>query len=413
MLWLLLACTSRPPNVVFIVLDTVRADRVSSCGADRDTTPVLSALPGQLTCTAVAPGSWTLPSHASYFTGVMPVEHGAHSLTSGVGDLSGSGNRARPLNDRLPTVAEHFKGLGYQTVAVSGNPVVSDKMGLMRGFDHVDVATAWGRMFEEDLAEAVQGQLAEVDPERPLFLFVNIADAHQPWRKLPDDAPWGAGTPTRFWSKTAEQGPWVRYVRGELPAEEWAPIHRQTVDLYDAAVHRADASLGVVLKDLRDGGWCGDDCRVVITSDHGEFLGEHGLLDHGHEVWDENAVVPLYTSHGDLPGGWVSALTATALLTGVERAHPATSEAWPHVRRCARAQGQAFCDIVVGDWTGPTKQVWLDGVVLDEVDGQRTASSAPSQRLVRQGAQVRKAARDDGRVDFQVEELLRAAGYVD
>lgn len=413
MLSLLLACTSRPPNVVFVVLDTVRADHTSACGYTRETTPVLASLQGDLSCTAVAPGSWTLPSHASFMTGTMPLQHGAHSLTSGVGELAGTSNRARPLNGELRTLAESFTAAGYQTLAVSGNPVVNEKMGILRGFEQVEVATGWGRLFGDDLPAKVDELLGRADPERPLFLFVNIADAHQPWRAIRDDAPWGGVTTGLTWNKTKEESPWIRYVQGELPDEEWGPLQTRTVDLYDNAIRRADTSLGAVLASLEAGGWCEPGCRVVVTADHGEFLGEHGLLDHGHEVWDENAVVPLYTSSGELPEGWISALDAHGLVLGEPMSHTPISEAWPHVRRCARVRGSAFCDIVVGDWSSSPKTVWLDGELFDEAAGVRTARTEPAPELTSHGARVRKAARDDGRVDFEVEELLRAAGYLD
>ena len=411
MLFALLACTSRPPDVVFVVLDTVRAQQLSACGYERSTTPTLDALPGQLSCTAVAPGSWTLPSHASFMTGAMPLEHGAHSLTSGVGSLEGTSNRARPLNGALRTLAESYTAGGYQTIAVSGNPVVNEKMGLLRGFERAEVAASWGRLFGDALPERVDLVLDEAD-DRPLFLFVNIADAHQPWRTIPDDAPWGGGTRGVTWSKTNPEREWIRYVRGQLPDDEAAQLRARSTDLYDHALRRADTSLGMVLASLEAHGRCQDGCRVVITSDHGEFLGEHGLLDHGHEVWDENAVVPLFTSSGDLGRGWVSALDAHALVLGEPTRHAQISQAWPHVRRCARVAGDAFCDIAVGDWSGPEKHVWVDGELFVEVDGVRSPLDADAD-LVALGARVRKAARDDGDVDFQVEELLRAAGYLD
>lgn len=396
MLLLLLACSPKPETVIFVVLDTVRSDRLSACGYAVETSPNLAALPGGLSCTAVAPGSWTLPSHASFMTGVMPVEHGAHCITSGVEDLSGTGARSRPLNDRRATVAEVFAERGFQTLAVSGNPVVSEKMGLLRGFQTTDIAPAWGRYFGDALPERVDDAMAARDPERSTFLFVNIADAHQPWR---------SGGDSLTWNKKADDGLWARYHRGEVPPEEWAPTQARVDRLYDAAVTRADASLGAVLE-----AWCQERCRVVLTSDHGELLGEHQLLDHGHNVWDENAVVPLYSSEGGIGEGWVSALDAHSLLVGSERRHAPISEAWPHVRRCARTHGQAFCEVQLASW-GEAKTVWIEGEEFVEVDGVRTPT--PVHVLDEHGTRLRRAARDDGQIDFQVEELLRAAGYLD
>jgi len=392
---LLLACSKPPETVIFVVLDTVRADRLSACGYG-DTSPNLAALDGSLSCTAVAPGSWTLPSHASFMTGAMPVDHRAHCITSGVDDLGGSGARSRPLNQDLGTLAEAFVERGYQTIAVSGNPVVSEKMGLLRGFESTHVAPAWGSWFGDTLPEKVSEAMSPTDPARSTFLFVNIADAHQPWR--------GQGE-SLTWNKKKDEGDWARYHRGEMSAEEWAPLQAKVDRLYDAAVTRADTSLGQILSQH-----CGDNCRVVITSDHGEMLGEHGLLDHGHNVWDENAVVPLYTSQGEIGEGWVSALDAHGLVLGEPKRHAPVSEAWPHVRRCARTAGAAFCSVEVGVW-GETKTVWSDGEEFVEAEGVRTPVTVWT--LTEHGTRLRREARDDGQIDFEVEELLRAAGYMD
>jgi hypothetical protein len=331
-------------------------------------------------------------------TGAMPVDHHAHCITSGVDDLSGTGARSRPLNEALPTLAEHFADKGYQTVAVSGNPVVSEQMGLLRGFETVDVAPAWGAYFGPVLPARVDALVSQLDPERSTFLFVNIGDAHQPWPSVP-------GAVGLRWNKTDENREWARYMRGELSEAQWLPLKARIDLLYDRAVQRADASLGTILE-----AHCRERCRVVITSDHGELLGEHRLLDHGQNVWDENAVVPLYTSTGTLPEGWISALDAHPLLLGDKERHAPISESWPHVRRCARTHGEAFCSTEVARW-GDQKMVWSEGVTYSEVAGVRTP--AEDGDLAERGARLLEDGRDDGDMEFEVEELLRAAGYLD
>jgi arylsulfatase A-like enzyme len=127
------------PSVVFIVLNNVRADHLSLCGYERPTSPFLESLAKEtaFTCAAQAPGSWTLPSHASYFTGLQVLEHGAHSLKSGERVSSNTSTLARPLALEHSTLAEKMRDQGYQTLMVSANPVLGDATGLSRGFDWV------------------------------------------------------------------------------------------------------------------------------------------------------------------------------------------------------------------------------------------------------------------------------------
>ncbi len=408
------------PTKVLIVLDTVRADHLSVCGYERPTSPVLEGLVAagaELSCEAVSPGSWTLPSHASYFTGLMPVEHGAHCITSGAKDLSGSGARARPLSEEPPTLAERLEAQGYQAHLVSSNPVVSADMGLARGFRSSHVSERWGQHFGDQLKPLIRRTLGELDPdEGPLFLVVNLADAHQPWRSVPKGLDHAEAARPLSYSKVSESGDWRRYVEGRMGEREAELLRARARDLYDHAVHTADANLGEVIAALEEGGWCEQGCEIVITSDHGEFLGEHGLLDHGHYVWDENVRVPLVTLgiEGSLPEGPVSALEAHDLiLLGQPTGRQVRSEAWPHIRRCARTEGKAYCDTAVALWGEAGKTVWRNGEQWLEVDGARTPLTEASGELEALGLAAKADERDDGRIDEDVLRLLRAAGYVD
>jgi arylsulfatase A-like enzyme len=408
-----------PPTKVLVILDTVRADHLSACGYERPTSPVLEGLVAagaELSCEAVSPGSWTLPSHASFFTGLMPVEHGAHCITSGAKDLSGSGARARPLSEEPRTLAERMEAQGYQAHLISTNPVVSEGMGLARGFRSTQVSERWGQYFGDQLDPLVRRTLGGLEPEEPLFLVVNIADAHQPWRSVPKGLEHADAARALSYSKVSESGDWRRYIEGRMGEREAELLRERATDLYDHAVFTADANLGVVLTALEEGGWCEQGCEVVVTSDHGEFLGEHGLLDHGHYVWDENVRVPLLTLGVDaeLPAGPVSALEAHDLVLGGQlTGRQVRSEAWPHIRRCARTEGAAFCDTAVALWDAAGKRVWRNGEQWLEVDGERTPLSAPSEELEALGQAARADERDDGRIDEDVLKLLRAAGYVD
>ena len=419
-----------PPTVVFVVLDTVRADHLSLCGYERPTSPELEALAagGTWTCGAYVPGSWTLPSHASLFTGVEPAAHHAHAITSGVKDYSGVSSRSRALDEALPTLAEEMAEQGYRSVAVSANPVVSEKLGLMRGFEVARVAEKWGSYFDLGFGRALDGVLTELPrDDKPLFLFLNLAEAHQPWKNIPSALGWLPARKKVHWGKKTAEDPWRRYVEGRMDDEEAAELRARTTDLYDYGVWRADRTLGRVREALEGGGWCDDGCRWVVTSDHGEYLGEHQLLDHGHYVHEPNARVPLVVVDPagpvELPSP-VSALVAHELVqTG---ALPAplprvTSSAWPHVRRCARTDGKAYCAPAAAIWSGDEK-LWWDGEQSWRVDltvdpGELAPEPLGDHPLAAELAalvgEVEADARDEGAVDEDVVEALRSLGYLD
>lgn len=403
LLWLAFARTA-PDRVVLVILDTVRSDRLSACGYEEPTSTVLSSLDGALACDAYAPGSWTLPSHASFFTGLWPDQHRAHSITSGIDDLSGGGNRARPLDDSYPTLAEQMKARGYTTALFSANPVVGGTMGLGRGFDHVQSASHFGEFHGKKFEPGFQGFLDEL-PDGPLFAVVNIADAHHPWTSTwHPEFSHVTGQPD--YDKTDPGSDWNRFVRGAHEQSE--TLLRLISASYNEAVWRADQNLGIALAALN----CpAEDCRLVITSDHGEFLGEHELLDHGHYVYDENQRVPLWTNVVDELPGPVSAIEAYWLLLDGRLANaPAQAMAWPHSRRCARTGGLAFCASSAALWTRSGKQMWMDGAYYSDDNGSALTRSTAG--ILDLSARVKNDL-GDGDVPPQVMELLRAAGYVD
>lgn len=431
-LWLF-ARPQRPPTVVLVVLDTVRADHLSLCGYERPTSPALEALAAgaAVHCRAYAPGSWTLPSHASFFTGLEPIAHGAHAITSGIDDWSGMGSRSRPLPEGIPTLAESMGARGFQALAVSGSPVVSETMGLMRGFEAYTVARHWGELGGSRLASAVADLLDEHADERPLFLFVNVADAHQPWGAVPEGVDWLVPRPRLGWDKSSPEGDWQRFVEGRMPEPEATELIDHAVDSYDWAVHQADSAMSEVLAILDAMGFCEAGCRVVVTSDHGEFLGEDQLLDHGHELLEANVRVPVLVwdsrAGAVLPSFDEPSLSALEVYDLVlegqrpQRARRVSSMAWPHARRCRHVEGLAFCSTSAALWLDYERLLWRDGVtsrgqvVRGEVQAVEAAfEDHPSaDRLSRLAERVHRDTRDDRKVDQHVTELLEALGYLD
>ncbi len=286
-----------PQLVLFVVMDTVRADHTSLCGYERATTPALEGMVrsgATYTCHAYAPAPWTLPSHASYFTGKSVTEHATMFVSNS--DVSINATiTARPLADSFETLAEHFKAKGYQTVAISANSILNEASGLLQGFDARDVSTNGLTLRGRGLGQSLSTQLAAIDPERPLFLFVNIYDAHDPYPAIPPDAGFvPAQTRTKLDAYTKDpKNPYFSFIKGLMPEADKPEFLRKITDGYDYGVRHADANLSVVLTTLLQSGWMESPYRVVVASDHGEFLGEHDLLRHCGFVWEPVVEVPI------------------------------------------------------------------------------------------------------------------------
>lgn len=396
---------------MFVVLDNVRADRLSLCGHDRPTSRRLEALVREgafHSCHAYAPGSWTLPSHASFFTGVDVPTHGAHSLPKGGEALGRSTSESvRALDGRLPTLAEQLADGGYQTILVSGNPVLSTASGLTRGFDKTVVAKKFNKLHGRSLERAVGRVLKRADPERPLFLFVNIADAHQPWRRVPADLGWLPARPAFRLHASKPDGFWQGWYRGRLATTEKVATLGHLQDVYDYGIYRADRTLGRIMGRLEKTGWKSPGVRFVVTSDHGEFLGEHGLLDHGHYLEDENQRVLLLVG-GDgasgLPDRVLSATEAFHLVRDGELAPggmAVEAVTYPHRQRETWTDGAAYGQTSAARWALGRRLLWTDD------DDQ-----VPPELLDLVGRAERSGNRDGGTPE-EVLEMLRAAGYVE
>jgi len=264
------------PNVLVLVLDTVRADHIAAAAGDSSLTPSIAQVmaAGTMFVNAVTPAPWTLPSHASLFTGLYPFEHQA---THG---------RFR-LGAQFETIAERLRSGGYLTAGFSCNPWVSRANGFAQGFDVFEepfrtAGTAADKGGEQAVA-MITGWLTdhvadETTRDHPFFLFVNLLEAHLPY----DPPTMGDG---RFTVEQAEQ-----YIIGNssLPASDLARAR----SLYRAEIHYLDELVGRIMASLADLGLL-DETIVIITSDHGEHLGEHGLFGHEFSLYETVLRVPL------------------------------------------------------------------------------------------------------------------------
>jgi len=309
------------PNVVLIVLDTVRADHLSVYGYARPTTPSLEALAREATVYrhAAATSDVTLSSHASLFTGLYASAHKAHT-----GD--GIGFLGRPLAGSFPTLAAGLAAAGYWTTAVVANfGYLGDYFGLMRGFDHVNaLAPLMATTKVTPLRRALRHLLARLynlrDYDRqsrtageinrdafrilqesrrsggPFFLFLNYMDAHAPY--IPP-APYHQRFPGFDPAAThADFGRAVSQVMGlnrSLTETERAHI----VSQYDGSLAYLDYHLGRLFQQLKDLGLY-DKTLIVVTSDHGEAFGNRNLMEHaGVSVYQDQIHIPLIVKYPD------------------------------------------------------------------------------------------------------------------
>ena len=327
---------SSHPNVVLVVMDTARA-RDAAPAHSEAALPAIDRLADEGTeyTQAFASAPWTLPSHAGLFTGTYSSKHGAHA-------------GHKHLDEGLPTLAECFAGAGYETVAASNNTWISEEFGFARGFDtlyktwqYVQTDTDLGEVARTEqgldmvralaarladgnpavnLANAVYGKffrkraddgakrtnewiedwLAERDSTSPFFLFVNYLEPHLDYHPPEEHAKRHLPAGVSFEeAMEVPQDAWG-YIAGEVDLTEHDfEILRA---LYRAEIAYLDERIGELRNHIETAGeW--EDTVFVLTSDHGENVGDHGLMDHQYSLYDTLLHVPLVVSGGGFDGG--------------------------------------------------------------------------------------------------------------
>ncbi|MAS34915.1 MAG: sulfatase [Anaerolineaceae bacterium] len=332
------------PNILFIVLDTQRRDRLSIYGHHRETSPAIDQFAQDATLfeRAIAPAQWTIPSHASMFTGLYP---GTHQVTQGYSQISGM----------HPTLPEILQGAGYHTVGFCNNPLVGVlNNGLQRGFDQFYnyagatvtrpfnqsgglLRRTW-RKYWRNFARPVQNRFAHSDwlfrasmnpllvplwtrfinykgqtprsiddviaymkhhraggADAPLFTFLNLMGTHLPYRPPQDyldrvspDLRHNRHVYQFMRRFNAEASRWASPT--DPPLADW---ERQALnDFYDAEILHQDEQLARLFHYLKTAGVL-DDTIVIITADHGEAHGDHNYVGHSFVVYQELVHVPL------------------------------------------------------------------------------------------------------------------------
>ncbi len=315
------------PNVLLIIWDTVRAESLSLYGHTLPTTPNLDRLAarGVSFKKAISTSPWTLPAHASLFTGRLPHETSAAWYA--------------PLDDTHATLAERLGTDGWATAGFAANNLYVDREhGLTRGFTHFEddrvtpgqimIASSlggrilsgnggWtpgllrtllghhnkliGRKQADQVNSALLDWLDDSKPDRPFFAFLNYFDAHLPYDPpAPFDTMFGP--PRRATTFTERlRNVWEGHNKWDLSDDDLAA----EVRAYEASIAYLDDRLGRLLDSLGARGLL-ENTLVVVTSDHGEEFGEHGSFEHGGNLYFEQTHVPLVLSWpGRLPEGMV------------------------------------------------------------------------------------------------------------
>jgi len=266
-----------PPNVVLIVMDTARQDRLSSYGYERETSPRLTELADSATtyANAYSTSSWTAPGHASLFTGLFPVAHGATQEDWG-------------LDGHLTTMAEALSANGYRTVGIVENPMLSRNLGYAQGF--AEYHEVWlprtrpgpGSPALDRFVEAVGGATTG----QPLFVFVNLIEPHSPYNSSRQFRERFLTDPTI----PLDANEWRDYYVGRRAFSEAELAHLN--ELYDAELLFTDHVVGEMADALRERGLL-DETVLIVTSDHGENIGDHGHMDHVFSLYETTTRIPL------------------------------------------------------------------------------------------------------------------------
>lgn len=280
------AAPSAAPSLLVVTIDTLRADHLGTYGYPRDTSPTIDRLAAESIVfeSCLAPVAQTLPSHTSLFTATYPREHGIEANVRQQRD-----GLYRPSPHLVP-LAEALRRAGYDTAAfVSAEPVKRGS-GLEQGFAVWDEPRQKRRAGAATTSRAIDWLEARpaAQPGRPVMLWVHLFDPHAPYRPEPPYAGiFGDDARIDRYLDAIGAVP-VATKRSRRGVKE--RVTRSEIDAYDALVRTVDDQLARLLATLERG--AGGDWVVVVTSDHGEALGQHGLSGHG-EIWREQLHVPL------------------------------------------------------------------------------------------------------------------------
>ncbi len=352
----------RRPNILLVVLDTARGDRFTFNGYARPTSPALETLGdgGAIYTRAYSPAPWTVPAHASLFTGQYPSLHGTDC-------------GAIRMKDEAVTLAEILNDAGYRTVGYTANPWIGVSYNFQQGFESYTEVWREVQPGDEDTGASRTNprvlrflRFWAENPDarsRPFFLFINYFEPHlgyhppEPERSRflrpgPD--------PQRIeWLSRLGHPEEMRYIlgRSDIDAADLAVLS----DLYDGEIAYVDRRLREVLDLMRELDLL-DGTIIAVVGDHGENIGEHGLMDHKMSVHDTLLHVPLVLRFPERirPGQRIDRvvqmhdLFPTLLgLAGVPHPPGVTIEAVPLPGTSVDGPARPPDDPIVGEFVGP------------------------------------------------------------
>jgi arylsulfatase A-like enzyme len=272
----------QPPNLLFIAVDTLRADRAH----DPRLMPRIAELSrtGLVFEQAFSHAPWTLPSFATMFTGQLPPQHGA----------GGVANQYFGLRSEITTVAERLRDSGYATAAIVNVDFLGPDFGVCQGFDELDAQFTLSNRTLRDARGTSDAAIAWLEQREtgPFALFVHYFDPHadytppEPYRSQHAD-------PRDLAPTAAPLGTREQIVAWKTGREPLTPeLAQRASRLYDGEIAYTDSEIGRLVDRLRRQGLL-ENTLVVFTSDHGEEFLEHGGFEHGHSLYDELVHVPL------------------------------------------------------------------------------------------------------------------------
>ena len=274
------------PDILVFLADTFRADGMSAYGGKLDLTPNLDRLAQEslLFRRAWSTGTFTLPSHATMFSGLLPMQAGVQDSTAAV-------------PDELVTIAELLAAAGYRTGAVTASGFVSRRFGFTQGFAYFDEDRT-----NLEAAYAVERALPFLDADdgRPVFLFVHTYKTHKPYLVSAETrAALGErlgihGDFADVEAKLLElTGRGARLPDDPAAAEATRAVVRESLAHYWGTVADLDRDFGAFHRQLEERGWF-EHGWLVFTSDHGEAFAEHGEITHEGTVYEEKTRIPLF-----------------------------------------------------------------------------------------------------------------------
>lgn len=308
------------PNVVFIVIDTLRAADLPLDGASPETAPFLDALSRNSVVfdNAFSASSWTAPATASIFTSRYPNEHGVTQgyMASKKAMRKGLALELNKVPQSIESLPVFMRNQGYSTFGVTANINIDEPLGFDRGFDYFQLMKGFGETDSDNVYEQLMEWKEQIKGAQPAFIYLHLMDPHEP------------------------------YIRHEAWVDADAAVPADPLDdhvAYRSEIRKVDEYLRRMLEELD----LGDDTVIILTADHGQEFRDHGGTGHAMSLYSELTKVPMLVQIGkNGPTGHSSANVSNMDLLPTLRELLAT----PAV---AGEQGESLLDVMEELERGP------------------------------------------------------------